>query len=164
MSGLSSTLLRRIQNIFVRGTFQSRSADGSITAQQLPGEVSSDIPNPQNYGFASKGVGGKTYTICNGGNRDASTVILHELAGAPTLADDEVAVWNNKGATVILKDDGTIELQGSAFGGLIKINDLTAKINLLVTAYNAHTHIPQATPQMVPLAVVDYENGTVNHG
>jgi len=155
-----------MQNIFVRGTFQSRSTDGSLTAQQLSGEVNSALPNPQAYGFASKGIGGKTYTICNGGNRDSATVILHELEGAPTLADNEVAVWNNQGATIVLKADGSIELQGAAFGGLVKVNDLTTKLNLFASEFNAHSHVNAGANDTTatPFVAANYENGTVNHG
>ena len=147
---------RRLSNIFVRGTFQERDSDGRLTAQQYSGEVSSKMDNPQSYGFASKGIGGKTYTICNGGNRDNSVVILHELTGAPTLADNEVAVWNNQGAVITLKADGTIELQGSAFGGLIKVAEL-------VTWLNSHTHGTSPTPT-TPIVQATIENTGVNHG
>lgn len=159
-----------MQNIFVRGDYQARASDGKLTVKQLNGEVNSDLPNPQQYGFASKGIGGKTYTICNGGDRDSGTVILHELEGAPTLADNEVAVWNNQGASVVLKADGTIELNGASFGGLIKIDELTTKLNALVDDSNTnfvalatlHGTVPSVT--LSSFSSGDYENGDVNHG
>ena len=159
-------IMRRLANVFVRGVYQSRASDGTLTAQQLSGEVHSALLSPKAYGFASKGVGGKTYTIFNGGNRDDGVVILHELDGAPTLADNEVAVWNNQGAVITLKADGTVELQGDAFGGLIKINDLTTKLNALVSSFNTHSHSGAGANDTVAAQFVaaNYENGTVNHG
>ena len=50
-------------------------------------------------------------------------------------------IKNNAGATVLLKDDGTIEINGNGFGGLVKVNDLVTRLNNIEAAFNAHTHI-----------------------
>ena len=66
---------------------------------------------------------------------------------------------------VFVKKTG-VELNGSQFGGLIKIEELTTKLNELITAYNAHTHVGAGAisathPDFVQ---TDYENTGVKHG
>jgi len=49
-------------------------------------------------------------------------------------------VRNDAGAKVLLKDDGTIEINGSSLGGLVKVQGLLARLQALETAFNNHTH------------------------
>ena len=75
-----------------------------------------------------------------------------------------------------------IEINGGQLGGLINIEQLTAKINELVEAFNAHTHIiptgaivcgssPNANPVTAPKILspassfdrTDYEDTTIKH-
>lgn len=76
----------------------------------------------------------------------------------------------------------SIEINGGRLGGLINIEDLTAKINELVDAFNSHTHLiptggvvcgayPNGNPVQVPkvlspakpLQKGDYEDDTIKH-
>ena len=99
-----------MQNIFVRGTFQSRSTDGSLTAQQLTGEVNSGLKWPQNFGFASKPADGETYSVRNGGNADNTTVLIFESEdAAPSLNEDESVFWGMWGGA---KATGTVTVTG----------------------------------------------------
>lgn len=69
-------------------------------------------------------------------------------------------------ADVYIKRDGTIELNGATYVGLVKIVELTAKLNQLVAEVRAHTHplvlVPDST--FTDFAKADYENTTVLHG
>ena len=75
-----------------------------------------------------------------------------------------------------------IEINGGKLGGLINIEAITAKINQLVEAFNAHTHIiptgaivcgsyPNANPVTAPKILspassfdrTDYEDTTIKH-
>lgn len=85
---------------------------------------------------------------------------------------------------VVLSVDSVerIEINGGKLGGLINIEELTAKINALVDAFNGHTHTipngaitcgtyPSVAPVTVPaitskaqkLDKKDYEDETVKH-
>jgi hypothetical protein len=68
-------------------------------------------------------------------------------------------------AILCVKEDGTIELNGATYVGLVKIVELTAKLNLLVAEVRAHHHggaAPATT--FSDFVKEDYENTTVNHG
>jgi hypothetical protein len=72
----------------------------------------------------------------------------------------------NVKADVYIKRDGTIELNGASYVGLVKIVELTAKLNQLVAEVRAHTHPLVAAPNSTFSDFVKehYENTTVNHG
>lgn len=63
----------------------------------------------------------------------------------------------------------SITINGGKLGGLINIDQLTAKINELVTAFNTHTHSSQQCTTGVPLKSArsfskdDYEDKTIKH-
>ncbi|MFC4673576.1 hypothetical protein [Dysgonomonas termitidis] len=75
---------------------------------------------------------------------------------------DEVAVKINNTTAVITSDD--ITLNGGALGGLVKVSELTAKLNELVTTFNLHTHAVAGTTasptpnQAASFSRGDYEN------
>lgn len=75
-----------------------------------------------------------------------------------------------------------IEINGGKLGGIINIEELTAKINQLVNAFNAHTHtmppgtvivgrysnanpiiVPKTTAPTVKFNKTDYEDTTIKH-
>jgi hypothetical protein len=75
----------------------------------------------------------------------------------------------------------SIQLNGSNFDGLVKIQDLTTKLNNIenllnqfIGIYNAHTHAVSGTATLVPNTLetqtltptqqADIENTTVKHG
>ena len=74
-------------------------------------------------------------------------------------------MYSAGGATVHCTG-GSLELNGSANGGLINIDDLTAKINLLVADFNGHSHVGAGINNTTAAAflAVDYENPEVEHG
>lgn len=65
---------------------------------------------------------------------------------------------------VITEDD--ILINGGRLGGLVKISELTAKLNELVQIYNSHTHAGNGVPTTMlasPFNKGDYENVKVKH-
>lgn len=89
------------------------------------------------------------------------------------------------GSTLEIKNDGTITLNGGALGGLIKVNDLVAKINAieteiknLATNYKSHIHPTSAPgaptspsptaaaypPPTIATTKADIENPNITHG
>lgn len=107
---------------------------------------------------------------------DADTVTM-------TISNGNITLENDGGRLTISTDD-KIMLNDGSHGGLVKIQELTDKINELVTAFNNHTHtIPTivtngspTTQTAVQVAVPapmskakrlnksDYENTNITHG
>ena len=66
---------------------------------------------------------------------------------------------------------GEVVLNGGQYGGMIRVDDLTTKLNDLVRAFNTHTHvvdIPKAITAPIPTPAKpfvrnDYENTKVKH-
>jgi len=76
------------------------------------------------------------------------------------------------GATLLLKKDGTIELNGDSFGGLVKVQELTDRLNVLEDAFNSHVHagvvsgVGSSAPPITPVANTtrtQLENTRVKH-
>lgn len=95
-----------------------------------------------------------------------SVVLVGSLSGDMT----ELAVlYVDKVDRVELS--GEVVLNGGNLGGLINIEELTAKLNALVHSINTHTHTSAAqgsptTPPLTPLDVFrssDYEDTTIKH-
>ena len=85
-------------------------------------------------------------------------------------------------AVISVDEVESIEINGGRLGGLVNIEDLTAKINELVDAFNSHTHLiptggvvcgsyPNGSPVQVPKVLSpaksfqkgDYEDDTIKH-
>lgn len=81
------------------------------------------------------------------------------------------------GQTTLVIEDGKITINGGNLNGLVKIQELTDKLNELVNAFNNHTHTttatvgPSATPGTLTTPVSpantfvksDYEDTTIKH-
>jgi len=167
--------MSKSKNIFRFGRLKAHGDRGKVQVAGLSGEVHSSINNPQPHGIESKApLESETFTVYQDGNPDQGATLI--IAGkAPIVLDDgDTVVYSAGGATMhceganIKITGGTIALNGTAYEGLIKIKDLTTKINLLVTAYNSHQHpgytIAVPDRQMVSLSATDYENPDVTHG
>ena len=62
-----------------------------------------------------------------------------------------------------------INLNGTLNGGIVKVNELTAKLNLLVTQVQANftaiaATYPYTTVPLQPFSATDYQNTTIKHG
>ena len=146
-------------NNFRFGRLKANGARGFVQTETLSGEVHSSVRHPQPHDIESKPpVGSETFSIYQGGNPDNGAVLIVAGQAPVTLSDGETVTYSSGGATVHCKSDGTIELNGAAFGGLIKINEL-------VTWLNAHTHISSGSGiPSTPIVQATIENDEVNHG
>lgn len=69
----------------------------------------------------------------------------------------------------LIYQSAKITINDGSFGGLIKIKDLTEKLNALVDAFNTHTHPHPQGPTSAPqqqaqsFAAADYEDTSVTH-
>ena len=81
--------------------------------------------------------------------------------------DGTIVVTSRVGnASVQVNPDGTVNLNGTAYEGLVKIIELTASLNTRIAQLQAHTHSAGAPPDQTftPFAQTEYENLTVTHG
>lgn len=121
---------------------------------------------------------GTMVTAVNIGLVNADWHLLH------TEEVESVLMRTDSGSKYELKNDGTLELNGSKYGSLIKIQELVNKLNAmeqahnnLVQTFNAHVHtggyqnantgtsVAQSTASINPLTQVsDIENNMVKHG
>ena len=112
-----------------------------------------------------------------------SQVLLLDLSGGHkrhllVLACSEVErVEMQMGRTTLRIDSAGVVINGGDLGGLVKIDQLTQKLNDLVNAYNAHTHtvattgtagaqngtaaVTASTAQ--PFSSADYEDTNIKH-
>lgn len=70
------------------------------------------------------------------------------------------------GASELIITEDDILINGGKLGGLVKISELTAKLNELVQIYNSHTHAGNGVPTTMlasPFNKGDYENENVKH-
>lgn len=104
---------------------------------------------------------------------DGSQVLMIAVEGS----DEYAVVMCEKADKVLIDADTEIVINGGNNGGLVKIQELTDKINALVDAFNKHTHqvktTGSATTQTGTAAAVvtkaaklnksDYEDEKVKH-
>lgn len=159
--------IKNIVNICKVTTFKS----GSWKVTLLDGETMSNIPYAQPFGMKTRPpVNSKGVLLSRGGQKSGGfLIVLEDDSGAPALADGETSFFNNHGATIHLKADGSIEVDGGDFkikGGncVIEAGDLDASgdvtdnsgtpaptMALMRTVFNSHTHTgnlgnPTSTP------------------
>jgi hypothetical protein len=85
--------------------------------------------------------------------------------------EGEYAVGNFlTGQLINFLENGVMTIGGSDYGGVIKISDLTTKLNALVSTFNAHKHTETGSQTSTPIATAatfnkaDYENLKITHG
>lgn len=98
-----------------------RLTNGVSTGQNTPtvqvtftgDEVRDQIPLMQQYGFASSPLPGADAVVCfQSGDRNKGVVIAtnDQRSRIKTLQSGEVAIYHKSGSAVILKNDGSIEI------------------------------------------------------
>jgi phage baseplate assembly protein V len=112
----------------------------------LDGETAGAAERMQMYGFSSKPLASaEGIAVSVGGNRDHVVVIAADdrRYRVKNLASGEVVVYNNTGASVTLKADGSIEAV-PAGSGTVKLGGTALLRKLIdsrfVALYNAHVH------------------------
>lgn len=162
-------LLSRIKNLIniCRVTaFQS----GNWKVTLLDDETISNVHYAQPFGLKTRPpVGSNGVLLSRGGAKSGGLlIVLEDDSGAPSLSEGESSVFNAHGATILLKTDGSIEVDGGDFkikGGncIIEAGDLDASgdvsdnnattptMALMRATFNAHVHTgnlgnPTSTP------------------
>lgn len=143
---------------------------GAVQIEALSGQIQSDVPHPQDFGFESLApIGASTVSAYKDGDQDGGAVLI--VAGkAPIQLGEGDSVQYSSGGAYVKCTGSQIEINGVAYGGLVKINELTAKVNALISELQLHSHNtgggPTSSPvqTFTPLNASDYENGDVQHG
>lgn len=148
--------IKNLVNICKVTAFQS----GSWKVTLLDGETVSNVPYAQPFGMKTRPpVGSKGVLLSRGGQKTGGfLIVLEDDSGAPSVADGETSVFNAHGATIHLKTDGSIEVDGGDFvikngnciieaGDLYASGDVTDNsgtpaptMDLMRTVFNAHIH------------------------
>ena len=125
LSKLLAPLRNRIANMVARAVVQLVDDGEGLQVVQLSvldGETRDGLERVQNYGFTSRPkAGAEAAVVFVGGRRDHGLVVAvddrrYRLKG---LADGEVAVYSETGSSVVLKADGTIQVDAQ---GAVNIN------------------------------------------
>jgi len=175
--------MRKIRNFFARVIVKLvNGSEYSFTT--LSGENITSVEHLQEFGFASEkpdGEDARGIALFYAGDRGNSSLLVLEVPKfKPDLSAGESALFNAHDALIKLDSSGVINLNGSSNGGLIEIANLTTKLNLLITEFDAHMHTyenrfavptlstPPTNPVSVPLLATefdkdDYENTKVVH-
>lgn len=125
-------------------------AEGMVEIQTAYGRAY-ELRELKPYGLASKPESGNGLCLFIGG--EVRSPVLLPLAetkqNAPKLSPGEVALYSKNGNFVLLREDGSIEINGTDFGGLIKWSELEqqlTKINTLLQNFQQVLKVPVNEP------------------
>lgn len=91
-----------------------------------------ELEEQQGYGFAAKAKAGHGVVLFVGGNTQSPVLLpIASSEGRPDLEDGEVAVYHECGTCVVMRNDGTIELGGNSYGGLVRWGELQSELDKL---------------------------------
>ena len=162
-------LSARIRNLFSIGELKHRYDDGKIQIETTSGEVY-EGKEVFPYGFKAKAKKGTVFAFSRGGNLN-SLEMLPVLAydGGPKLNDNDVALYTASGAWIICREDGTVELFGKDFGGIVKVNELkdqlaklTARVDGIINALKNSPTAPNDGGSTFKTGIVAALNGIID--
>jgi phage gp45-like len=114
----------RIRNIFSLGEFQKRYPDGTVQVKTVFSRVI-EKKEAFPYGFKAKAKKGTVFVVCQGGNLDGFEVLpVVAYDGGPELEAGDAALYTGSGGWVTAREDGSVELSGKEYGGIIKVREL----------------------------------------
>jgi hypothetical protein len=126
---LLEQLSARMRNLFSTGELKSRYEDGKIQVETAAGRVL-EKKEAHPYGFKAKAK--KVFVFCPGGNFDSFELLpVVDYDGGPELKEGDAALYTASGGWVICREDGTVELFGKDFGGVIKVAELRSQLTKL---------------------------------
>jgi hypothetical protein len=110
-------------------------------------------------------------------NENINNLLIVPKVGSMVLIADMSAGQMRDLVIIGWSEVDTITINGGEFGGLVKIQELTSKLNALVTAFNSHTHTVATTgtaaaqsgtaaaitSQAAEFSKGDYENEKIKH-
>lgn len=142
-------LAARIRNIFMPGEFIKRNDDGTLQIQTAYSRVIDKVEPSYPYGFKAKATKGEITVLCAGGSLDAVKVLpVENMDDAPELEDGDVAIYSEGGSFTVCRKDGTLELNGTKNGGVLKASELKKQLSVLTARvdalYNALKNSPVA--------------------
>jgi len=136
MTGQLRELAARLRNLFQTGEFRRRYDDGAIQVQTHNNRVV-EKKEAFPYGFCAKAKNGRALVVCQGGDV-GSFEILPLLPSddvmPPDLEDGDVALYTGKGARIVLREAGWMEIAAAGVGDVAAVaksgkfyigNDLT---------------------------------------
>lgn len=128
MIGSLRELASRIRNLFVTGTLSRRDGSTIQGTTRFGRTVESAEMHP--YGFASRARKGTVLFLFEGGDaRSPVLLYVSDQEGVPDLAEDDAALWSANGGWVVVRADGSVELNGRGFGGLVKVDELKTQLD-----------------------------------
>ncbi|MEL3907905.1 MAG: hypothetical protein P1P64_02690 [Treponemataceae bacterium] len=138
----------KIRNIFNIATFKKREDRQISVETDFLRTLEAEELFP--YGFFSKATKGRVVVLSQGGNAGSFVLLpVSYTDGVPDLKDGDVSVWAEDGANIIVRADKTLELNGTDYGGLIKIEELKKeleKINAFLRAFVNVLKVPTPEP------------------
>jgi len=164
--------MRKMRNFFARVIVKLvNGSEYSFTT--LSGENITSVEHLQEFGFASEkpdGEDARGVALFYAGDRGNSSLLVLEVPKfKPDLSAGESALFNAHSALIKLDSSGVINLNGASNEGLVKIQELTDKLNTHIAEYDLHFH-PHGTPNTGPPTIPgtqfnksDYENDKVVH-
>ncbi|HVJ29760.1 MAG TPA: phage baseplate assembly protein V [Gammaproteobacteria bacterium] len=137
-------IAKRVANTVARAVIELVDDDKKLQLLQvgaLTDETIDDAEHHQPYGFSSVPLAGAEAVVVfpNGDRSHPLVVSVSDRRYRPTGGQaGEVTIYNNAGARVILKADGTIEARsaGGTAGALATLADVQA----LRSTFNTHVH------------------------
>lgn len=159
---------RRIANLVSRAVV-ARVDDGTklqtVQVELLAEETRDGLERFQQYGLTSvPETGAEAVVLFAGGRRDVGYVLAVDdrRYRVTALAPGEVALYSKAGASVVLKADGSVEVN-PAPGQAVKLagsadavalaSKVQARLEHLETAFNAHVHLAAGSPTAPPTAI-----------
>ncbi|MCL2374132.1 MAG: hypothetical protein FWC65_02705 [Treponema sp.] len=141
----------RLRNLFQSGEFRRRYDDDRIQVETYNKNVVEKAESFP-YGFYAKAKNGRALVFCQGGNT-SSFEIFPLLPGKgvtpPKLAEGDAALYTASGGWIICRENGSVELFGRDYGGVIKADELrrqlaalTARVDGIMNALKASPTVP----------------------
>jgi len=128
VNGATRELAARIRNLFTTGTLSRRDGATIQGTTRFGRTVERDELHP--YGFASRARKGTVLFLFEGGDaRSPSLLYVSDQEGVPDLNEGDSALWSTSGGWVIARANGSVELNGKSFGGLVKGEELKTQLD-----------------------------------
>jgi phage gp45-like len=140
-------LAARIKNVFAAGSLEKRYDDDTVQVKTLYErvvETGESFP----YGFKARAKQGRVFVFCPGGDLDSVEIlpVLEDEYKGPELKPGDAALYAGSGGWIVTRDDGTVELFGKDYGGLIKVNELKSQLAKLTARVDGIIQALQNAP------------------
>ena len=132
----ASELLRRLRNLAQKVQLRRRKEDDLVEIETRFLGRPYELRELKPYGLASKPESGEGICLFIGGEvRNPVLLPIDNVnaegkrEGQPELADGEVGLYSKEGNRMVLRSDGSVELNGTNYGGLVKWQELQTQLN-----------------------------------